>query len=242
VPEYVLVFRKPPSDLSKGYADKPVAKDKPLATRNDGTVGPWDKKDNWKHPVPDTGYSRSAWQLDAHAFWRSSGNRLLTVEELAHMAHADLYKWWEGYSLGKVYDYAEHRLICEQLDQLQRLPATFQLFPPHSVDPAVWSDITRMLGMNTLQAAKGQEPHLCPLPFDCVDRLIKERSMPGELVFDPFSGLGTVPLRAMKFGRIGKGCDLSEKDWRDGVKYLQAAEREAAIPTFFDILDAVAAE
>ena len=36
----------------------------------------------------------------------------------------------------------------------------------------------------------------CPLQFDIVDRLIERYSNPGELVYDPFGGLFTVPLRA----------------------------------------------
>jgi hypothetical protein len=33
--------------------------------------------------------------------------------------------------------------------------------------------------------------------------------MPGELVFDPFMGLGTVPYCALKLGRRGAGVELS---------------------------------
>jgi len=241
VPEYVLLFRKPPSDLSSGYADNPIIKEKPLAIANDGEARPWNKKDNWKRPVPGTGYSRSAWQLDAHGYARSSGDRLLSMQELAHADHADLYKWWEKLSLGQVYDYAEHKLVCEQMDALQRLPATFMLWPPHSVRPDVWTDITRMLSLNSAQSAAGRETHLCPLQFDIVDRLITQLSMPGEVVFDPFAGIGTVPLRALKLGRIGRGCELSAGYWRDGVRYCEALERDASMPTLFDLMARVEA-
>lgn len=238
VPEFVLVFRKPPSDLSTGYADVPVAKDKPLAMDNAGVVRPWNNKDNWKHPVPDTGYSRSGWQLDAGGYWRSSGDRLLSVTELATMPHDQIYKWWEARSKTGVYDYHEHKLVCERLDELQRLPATFGLMPPHSIDPAVWSDVARMRTLNMEQERHGQEMHLCPLQYDVVDRLIVQRSMPGEVVFDPFAGIGTVPLRALKLDRIGWGYELSETYWRDAVRYCQATEREKATPSLFDLMDA----
>lgn len=237
VPEYVLLFRKPPSDLSRGYADNPVVKEKPLCTDNSGNVRPFDKRDNWKYPVPGTGYSRAAWQLDAHGYSRSSGDRLLSTAELANMPHEALYKWWEAHS-AKIYDYAEHKLVCEQLDEMQRLPATFMLFPPHSVHPDVWTDITRMRTLNGEQYARGQEMHLCPLQFDIVDRLITQFSMPGETVFDPFAGIGTVPVRALKLGRKGRGSELSAAYWRDAVRYCQAVEAEAATPSLFDLLDA----
>jgi len=240
VPEYLLLFRKPPSDLSSGYADVPVVKEKPQCFNDAGDVAPFDKRGNWKRPVPGTGYSRSAWQLDAHGYARSSGDRLLSTEELAAMPHEQLYKWWEARATSGVYDYAEHRLICERLDALQRLPATFMLFPPHSVHPDVWSDVARMRTLNADQVQKGREVHLCPLQFDIVDRLIAQHSMPGEVVFDPFAGIGTVPLRALKLGRVGWGCELSPSYWRDAVRYCEAAEAEASMPSLFDILDAAA--
>lgn len=238
VPEYLLLFRKPPSDASSGYADVPVVKEKPLGTDNDGVVRPFDKRDNWKRPVPNTGYSRAAWQLDAHGYARSSGDRLLSAAELAHMPHEAMFKWWERHAMGSVYDYAEHKRLCEVLDEMQRLPATFMLFPPHSVHPDVWSDITRMRTLNADQSVHGREMHLCPLQLDIVDRVINQLSMPGEVVFDPFAGIGTVPVRAMKLGRVGWGCELSASYWRDAARYCHAAERDAAMPSLFDVLAA----
>src|SRR5690606_26968893 len=66
-PEYILLFHKPQTDRSKGYADEPVTKRKALQTGD----------------LLD--YSRARWQIDAHAFWRSSGDRLMTPDELAAM-------------------------------------------------------------------------------------------------------------------------------------------------------------
>ena len=121
---------------------------------------------------------------------------------------------------------------------MQRLPATFMLFPPHSVHPDVWSDVARMRTLNMEQERKGQEFHLCPMQYDIADRLIIQFSMKGETVFDPFGGIGTVPLRALKLGRVGYGCELSGAYWRDAVRYCQAAEAEAATPSLFDLLEA----
>jgi DNA modification methylase len=59
--------------------------------------------------------------------------------------------------------------------------------------------------------------------------------MPGDLVLDPFSGIGTVPMCAVKLGRRGRGHELSPDYHVDAVGYCTAAEREAAIPTLFDL-------
>jgi DNA modification methylase len=238
VPEYLLLFRRPPTDGSKGYADSRVVKEKPLCTDNEGVVRPFNKRDNWKKPVPSTGYSRSTWQIDAHGYSRSSGNRLLSSIDLANLPHAALYKWWEAHNTSAIYDYAEHRAICEALDEMQRLPATFMLLPPHSVHPDVWTDVARMRTLNMEQERSGQEAHLCPLQYDIIDRLVTQFSMPGEVVFDPFAGIGSVPLRAMKLGRVGAGSELSTTYWRDAVRYCAAEEAKMATPSLFDLLDA----
>ncbi|TDH44771.1 hypothetical protein E2F47_27790, partial [Mycobacterium eburneum] len=74
-----------------------------------------------------------------------------------------------------------------------------------------------------------------PLQFDIVDRLINRFSSPGELVYDPFGGLMTVPVRALKAGRRGRGVELNAGYFFDGVKYLQAEERSRDMPSLFDL-------
>lgn len=236
MPEYVLLFRKAPSDASNGYADEPVVKEKPLATNDDGKVEPFDTKRNWKRPVPGTGYSRAQWQLDAHGFTRSSGDRLISTTELLNLPHEQIYKLWRDRSLETVYDAAGHVAICEQMDEMQRLPATFMLMPPHSWHPDIWSDVARMRTLNGAQSAAGREMHLCPLQLDLVDRLIVQFTMEGETVFDPFAGIGTVPSQAVRLKRRGHGVELSRGYFADATLYCEIAEREISIPTLFDLL------
>ncbi len=238
VPEYLLLLRRPPTDASSGYADDRVVKEKPLCFLDDDTTAPFDKRTNWKRPAPGTGYSRAAWQIDAHGYARSSGDRLLSGDDLRSLPHEQMFKWWRARSTDRVYDYREHLGISEDLDALQRLPATFMLFPPHSPHPDVWTDVARMRTLNGEQVQKGREVHLCPLQFDIVDRLIVQFSNPGDVVYDPFAGIGTVPLRAVKLGRQGLGTELSRSYWRDAVAYCRAEDEKRATPTLFDILDA----
>lgn len=246
MPEYCLIFRKPPSDRSDGYADVPVTKGKPDVL--DLAAGPvaWGTglrkgQEERRRPVPGTGYSRGRWQLDAHGFTRSSGDRLMTQTEMATLAPDAIFKAWRAESLSTIYDFEHHVRFAEDLDAIGRLPPTFMLLPPHSWHPDVWSDVTRMLTMNTLQAAKGREGHLCPLQFDIVDRAIAQLSQPGETVLDPFGGLMTVPYRAVKLGRQGIGIELSCAYFLDGVAYVRAAAERVAVPSLLDLLAAEAA-
>lgn len=227
LPEYLLIFRKPPSDASNGYADRPVKKDKKewIAGANSG----------WGNPE---GYSRARWQLDAHAYMPSGGNRQVTPEEMAGLEAHQIFRLWKAYSLEAIYDFEHHVAIAEGLEERGMLPSTFMLLPPHSGHDDVWTDVTRMLSMNTLQAGQGREMHLCPLQFDIVDRCIARYSEKGEIVFDPFGGLMTVPYRALKAGRKGWAVELNSAYFLDGCKYVEAAARDMAMPSLFDLLEA----
>lgn len=210
-PEYVLLFRKLPTDRSKAYADVKVAKSK------------------------DT-YSRARWQVDAHAFWRSSGERLLNPEEVALLGPEEIGRLYQKYSLENVYDHEHHVALGEALDKRGALPATFMTLAPGSHDPDVWHDVNRMRTLNGDQSQRGLEQHICPLQFDIVDRIIRRYTNEGEVVYDPFAGIMTVPYRAIKLHRYGRGCELKVEYFRDGLRYLRAAEAKANMPSLFDTL------
>lgn len=233
-PEYVLLFRKPQTDRTRGYADTPVTKSKPDCVDISGEK--LAEFDRTALPVPGTGYSRSRWQIDAHAFWRSSGNRQLTSEEMADLPHDVLSKVFTKYSMENIYDYEFHVKIGEELDMKGALPSTFMSLAPGSFDDSVWHDVNRMFTLNGDQAKRNVEKHVCPLQFDIVDRLIERYSNKGELVYDPFCGLGTVPYRAIMKGRKGQGSELNPAYFLDSVQYLKSAEKEYEMPDLFDAL------
>lgn len=214
-PEYVLLFHKPQTDRTKGYADLPVTKD---------------KRD----------YTRARWQLDAHGFWRSSGDRLVTPEEYASMPIEDMIATFKARSLEDVYDYEGHVSLAEGIDTVGHLPSTFMALAPESWAPSVWTDVVRMRTLNTAQSQKRLQKHVCPLQLDIVERLVTRYSNPGELVYDPFGGIATVPYCALKLGRRGRCTELNEGYFNDGVKHLQAMERRMSMPTLFDALDGAA--
>ena len=238
MPEYLLIFRKPPSSSEKSYADRPVVKLKPFSLDADGNMVPFDRE---LPMVNGTGYSRARWQLDAHGFTRSSGKRLLTPEELQALPHDVIFKLFKKYSLENVYDFEHHVALGEALEVTGKLPVTFMLLQPQSWSDEVWADVTRMLTLNGAQSAKGKEMHLCPMQFDIADRAIAQWSMPDEEVYDPFGGLMTVVYRAIRAGRRGRAAELNPAYFLDGANYCKAAEREFGMPTLFD-LDALQAE
>jgi DNA modification methylase len=209
-PEYVLLFRKLPTDTSKGYADERVAKSKEK-------------------------YSRARWQTDAHAFWRSAGDRLMTVDELATFGPDTIGRMFERFTSENVYDYEQHVRIGEALDDRGALPSTFMCLAPASHHPDVWHDVVRMRTLNGEQSSRGLANHICPLQFDVVDRLIVRYSNEDEEVSDPFGGLFTVPVRALKLKRRGHAVELNATYFFDGLRYVRTAAEEIAMPTLFNL-------
>lgn len=213
-PEYILLFRKLPTDKSNAYADDPVKK-----TKED--------------------YTRAQWQIDAHGYWRSSGNRLISKDELKEFSVDDLQRVYREYSRSNVYSYEEHVKLAEELDKNDKLPATFMVVAPGSWNNLdVWDDINRMRTLNTTQSRRRQQMHVCPLQLDIVERIINRYSNEGDMVLDPFGGLMTVPMTAVKMKRYGYGIELSCDYFRDGVGYLQESENEIETPTLFDFMEA----
>lgn len=211
-PEYILLFRKLPTDKSNAYADDPVKK-----TKDD--------------------YTRAQWQIDAHGYWRSSGDRLISKDELKEFSVDDLQRVYREYSRSNVYSYEEHVKLAEELDKNDKLPATFMVVAPGSWNNLdVWDDINRMRTLNTTQSRRRQQMHVCPLQLDIVERIINRYSNEGDMVLDPFGGLMTVPMTAVKMKRYGYGIELSCDYFRDGVGYLQEAENEIETPTLFDFM------
>ena len=210
----MLLFRKLPTDRSTAYADTPVTK----------------SKDE---------YTRGQWQLDAHGYWRSSGDRLVTKSEVEQADVKNLQRIYREYSRSHVYNYEEHVALANKLDKEDKLPAVFMVIAPGSWnDMEVWDDINRMRTLNTTQSRRRQQMHVCPLQLDIVERIINRYSNEGDTVLDPFGGLMTVPMTAVKMKRYGYGIELSCDYFRDGVGYLQEAENEIETPTLFDFMEA----
>ena len=210
-PEYILLFRKKPTDTSNGYADVPVTKSKDA-------------------------YTRGQWQLDAHGFWRSSGDRLMKKEELANISVDSLQMVYREFSRNTVYSYEDHVKLANDLDKQGKLPAIFMVIAPGSWSDEVWDDINRMKTLNTNQVRRRAQMHVCPLQLDIVERIINRFSNEADLVYDPFGGIGTVPYMALKMGRRGYMCELNSDYFRDACGYLNQAEEEMLAPTLFDFI------
>jgi len=86
----------------------------------------------------------------------------------------------------------------------------------------VWMDINQS---NTLQRKSAREEadekHICPLQLDVIERCIELWTNPGDKILDPFSGIGSVPYRAVQLGRVGIGIELKESYYTQSVRNME---------------------
>jgi hypothetical protein len=176
-PEYILLFHKPQTDRP-GYADVPVTKDK-------------------------ADYTRARWQVDAHAFWRSSGDRPSPPTSSPRSPRPDVP--------------AVHRADAARGLRL-RVARPHRRGPrrPRRAAGDVHEPRARLVAPRRVARRQPDAHpqhravppraamHVCPLQFDIVDRLIERYSNPGDLVYDPFGGLFTVPSARSRLGRRGR--------------------------------------
>lgn len=90
---------------------------------------------------------------------------------------------------------------------------------------AVWTDI-RMTDVLPNEKEGQDEKHICPMQLTAINRVLFMYSNRGELVLDPFAGIGSVGYEALKMGRKFIGYELKEAYFRKAQYWLQAADAD----------------
>lgn len=81
--------------------------------------------------------------------------------------------------------------------------------------------------------------HICPLQLPVINRLVRLYSNPGELVFSPFTGIGSEGFESIKLGRRFYGCEIKDEYIQAAAENLKRAESLAnathQMPLFAEI-------
>ncbi len=102
----------------------------------------------------------------------------------------------------------------------------------------VWFDIRQTRVLNVEQARESQdEKHICPLQLDVIERALQLWTNPGDVVFDPFAGLGSTGYEALRVGRRFLGVELKQSYYATAQKNLQRMVRSKTQATLFDCLE-----
>ena len=93
----------------------------------------------------------------------------------------------------------------------------------------VWWNVNQTRVLNGRQA-KGEkdEKHICPLQLDVIDRCLTLYSNPGDVVLDPFNGIGSTGHEAIRMDRKYIGFELKPEYAKQAAKFLTQAEAEKA--------------
>jgi DNA modification methylase len=93
----------------------------------------------------------------------------------------------------------------------------------------VWMQVNQTNVLNGRQARGDQdERHICPLQLDVIERCLTLYSNPGDLVLDPFNGIGSTGYQSVKMGRKYIGIELKPEYARQASKFLERAECQSA--------------
>lgn len=88
----------------------------------------------------------------------------------------------------------------------------------------VWSDINQTDTLNFREGRDSDdERHICPLQLDVIERALQLWSMPDDLVWSPFMGIGSEGYVSVKMGRRFVGAELKESYFNLAVRNMEQA-------------------
>lgn len=91
----------------------------------------------------------------------------------------------------------------------------------------IWTDINQGRTLNKLPARdENDEKHMCPLQLDVIERCIHLWTNKGDLVFSPFTGIGSEGYCAVKMGRRFVGTELKPQYWDLACLNIEDALKE----------------
>lgn len=94
----------------------------------------------------------------------------------------------------------------------------------------VWWNIKETDTLNVRVAREdADERHICPLQLPFIERCVRLWSNPDELVFSPFTGIGSEGYVALQQGRRFVGIELKRSYWQTATDNLRKAEGQTAM-------------
>jgi len=94
----------------------------------------------------------------------------------------------------------------------------------------VWMTIDQGNVLNKKGARDhADEKHICPLQLDVIERAVTLWSNPGDLVYSPFTGIGSEGVGALRLGRKFIGSELKESYFKQACENMQNANAQLTL-------------
>lgn len=105
--------------------------------------------------------------------------------------------------------------------------AEFDVYEWQKLASPVWMNIDQGKVLNGWRKAKGvsDERHVCPLQLDTIERCLRLYSKPGDVVMDPFNGIGSTGFVALQHLRRYVGFELKNEYAQQAGMNLADAEK-----------------
>ena len=121
----------------------------------------------------------------------------------------------------------EHRLRCEKVPSVRNGKYGKTAFNPKGKNPGdVWGDI-KQLTYKSKELVDRSLLNTIQKPEKLIERIVRASSNPGDLVFDPFCGSGTVPVVCQRLGRKFVACEINPDYVKTATSRLRQAEKTA---------------
>jgi DNA modification methylase len=90
----------------------------------------------------------------------------------------------------------------------------------------VWMDINFSNTLNAMAARDNEdERHVCPMALELIERCVTLWSNPGDVIFDPFCGIGSTGYTAIRMGRKFIGSELKQSYFAQACKNMATAKQ-----------------
>jgi DNA modification methylase len=123
----------------------------------------------------------------------------------------------------------EHRKRCENVPSVKNGKYAKTVFNENGKNPGdVWGDI-KQLTYKSKELLSRELLNTIQKPERLIERMIKASSNRGDLIFDPFTGSGTVPLVCKRLRRRFIACEANPKYIEMARQRLLAAKSEKQV-------------
>lgn len=113
----------------------------------------------------------------------------------------------------------------ENPNPIAQKPAHFPVEQWQEWASPVWMTVNQSRVLNGRQArGERDEKHICPLQLDVIERCLTLYSNPGDVVLDPFNGIGSTGYQALKMSRHYVGIELKPEYAKQAAAFLTEAE------------------
>ena len=149
-------------------------------------------------------------------------------------AHGLLYKTLKADSCDSRVGCADYLLIFKKpgdnLNPVTKDPEKYPVDWWQEVASPVWMTVDQGRVLNKNGARDHQdERHICPLQLDVIDRAVELWTNPGDLVYSPFTGIGSEGVGSLTLGRRFIGSELKESYFNQAVMNLKNTNAQLSL-------------